>query len=136
MALLVGVAGAGAAGKPGTTTMAGGQMSGTQASPLSPTGSGFTYQGRLTNSGNPANGQFDLTFSLWDASSGGTQVGSTVSMANRAVSDGLFTVSLDFGTGAFQGSARWLETAVRTAGGGAYTTLAPRQPLTPAPYAM
>src|SRR5205823_1688788 len=43
---------------------------------------------------------------------------------------------LDFGTGAFQGSARWLELAVRPTGGGTFTTLSPRQALTAAPYAL
>ena len=53
-----------------------------------------------------------------------------------AVSNGLFTVTLDFGTGIFTGPARWLEIGVRTANIGAFTTLSPRQQLTPAPYAL
>ena len=40
-----------------------------------------------------------------------------------------------YGTAAF-GSARWLEISVRAAGGGEFTTLTPRQPLTPSPYAL
>ncbi|NMD21717.1 MAG: hypothetical protein GYA76_15935 [Verrucomicrobia bacterium] len=36
----------------------------------------------------------------------------------------------------FDGSARWLEIAVRTNGDTAFTTLTPRQQLTPAPYAL
>lgn len=107
-----------------------------QVSPLAPTGSGFTYQGRLSTGGSLANGQYDLTFSLWDAASNGTQIGITVAKSNQTVSNGLFTVSLDFGGSAFQGSARWLEMSVRQAGIGNYTTLTPRQPLAPAPYAM
>src|SRR5204862_7195730 len=112
-----------------------GKQSGNQTSPAAATGSAFTYQGRLTSGGNVTNGNYDLNFSLWDGSSGGAQVGSTVSMANQSVTNGLFTVSLDFGASAFQGSARWLQMAVRQSGGGAYTTLTPRQPLTAAPYA-
>src|SRR5436305_6809448 len=46
------------------------------SSPLTATGSGFTYQGRLTSGGSPANGQYDVVFSLYDATSGGSQVGS------------------------------------------------------------
>ncbi|HUT25170.1 MAG TPA: hypothetical protein VM492_12565, partial [Sumerlaeia bacterium] len=61
----------------------------------------------------------------------------TVTKTNVAVANGSFTVTLDFGAGAFNGDARWLEIGVRTAGsGGLYTTLAPRQRLTPTPYAL
>ena len=49
----------------------------------------------------------------------------------------MFTVSLDFGAGVFAGSARWLEVGVRPGGtSGAFTTLTPRQPLTPAPQSL
>src|SRR5438552_11813710 len=99
--------------------------------------SGFTYQGRLTVSGSPANGQFDLQFTLFDSLSGGSQVGSPVTVISQTVTDGLFTVSLDFGSSAFQGSARYLELAVRPGGsGGSFTTLSPRQALTASPYAL
>jgi hypothetical protein len=52
------------------------------------------------------------------------------------VTDGRFTVSLDFGPSAFPGEARWLDIRLRPTGGGAYTVLTPRQPLAPAPYAL
>src|SRR5205085_3757006 len=54
---------------------------------------------------------------------------------NQTVSNGLFTAALDFGSTAFWGAGRWLEIAVRPAGNGSYTTLAPRQALTATPYA-
>ena len=41
-------------------------------------GTGFTYQGRLTEDGSPVDDTCDLTFKLYDADSGGDQVGSTV----------------------------------------------------------
>lgn len=103
--------------------------------PLSALGTSFTYQGQLMQSSSPANGQFDFQFGLYDALSGGTQVGTTQTLSNVTVSGGLFTVSLDFGTNAFQGDSRWLDIAVRSAGGGAYTPLTPRQALTPSPAA-
>jgi hypothetical protein len=103
--------------------------------PESPAGSAFTYQGQFKDGGTPANGQYDLQFTLFDAASSGNQVGSTVEVLNQTVTDGLFTVQLDFGTSAFPGDARWLEIAARVAGGGSYTTLSPRQLLSPAPYA-
>ncbi len=97
----------------------------------------FTYQGRLTDGGNPANGTYDFRFILYDAEAGGSQVGSTVTRNDIAVTGGLFTVQLNFGSGAFDGNARWLETGVRPGSStGAYTVLSPRQPLTAAPYAL
>jgi hypothetical protein len=105
------------------------------AAPLSQTGSGFTYQGRLKNGGNPANGQYDLQFTLYDTPTGGTQVGTPITITNQTVADGLFTVTLDFG-GVFQGDARWLDIAVRSTGGGSFSPLSPRQALTASPYAL
>src|SRR5712692_5052776 len=68
----------------------------------------FTYQGRLTDGGTAANGNYDLQFVLFDASSGGTQVGSQT-INTVLVSNGVFTVSLDFGANAFNGANRFLE---------------------------
>ena len=99
-------------------------------------GTAFTYQGRLNASGSPANGSFDLTFSVWDAASGPSQIGTTQTKSAVSVSDGLFAVSLDFGAGIFTGAPRWLEIAVRPAASGSFTTLTSRQPVTAAPYAM
>lgn len=99
----------------------------------------FTYQGRLTDAGNPANGNFDLQFKLFDTATvgTGTQQGATLTRNPVAVSAGVFTVTLDFGAGVFDGTARFLEIGVRPAGSGnPYTVLAPRQPITPTPYAM
>jgi hypothetical protein len=108
-----------------------------------PAGSAFTYQGRLGSGGVPIDGPTDLVFSLWDQPgtgsppTGGGQVGSAIPAANHSVSDGLFTVDLDFGADAFTGGARWLQVAVRSpAGEGSYTTLSPRQPVTGVPLAL
>jgi len=78
------------------------------AEPEVPVGSAFTYQGRLTDSAGPVEGACDLRFRLWDAASGGSQVGSTLTLTGVAVSGGMFTAQLDFGASAFQGDARWL----------------------------
>src|SRR5229473_952533 len=75
--------------------------------------SGFTYQGRLTDGGTPANGNYDLQFALFDSLSGGTQVGSTQTLNTVAVSNGVFTVSLDFGANSFPGANRFLEISAR-----------------------
>lgn len=98
-------------------------------------GTAFTYQGQLTAGANLANGSYDLTFALYDAASAGYQQGNLLTNSATVVSNGLFTVTLDFGN-QFPGAARWLEIGVRTNGGGAFTTLNPRQLLTPAPYAI
>jgi hypothetical protein len=98
-------------------------------------GTAFTYQGRLNNGTNPASGSYDMTFSLYNAGTGGSQVGSTLTSLAVGVTNGLFTVTEDFGA-VFNGTPYWLEIGVRTNGGGAFTTLTPRQALTPAPYAI
>ena len=99
-------------------------------------GTAFTYQGRLNDGANPANGNYDLRFTIYDSSANGNQVGNLLTNTATAVSNGLFTVTLDFGN-QFPGAGRWLEIGVRTNGSAsAYTTLSPRQPLTPAPYAI
>ncbi|MCA9730326.1 MAG: hypothetical protein KC729_21775, partial [Candidatus Eisenbacteria bacterium] len=101
-----------------------------------PLGTEFTYQGKLNDQDIPANAAYDFHFLLFDAASGGNQVGSSVVLDDWPVTDGLFTVPLDF-PGAFNGDARWLEVQVREgASGGTYTTLSPRHPLTAAPYAL
>src|SRR5882672_2345322 len=99
-------------------------------------GTAFTYQGRLNASGAPVSGSYDLTFTLFNTNSGGSQV--TVPSTNNAIaiSNGLFTVTLDFGAGVFNGSRYWLEIGVATNGNAVFTVLTPRQPLTPAPYAI
>jgi hypothetical protein len=97
----------------------------------------FTHQGRLTDAGTPATGIYDLQFALFDALTAGTQIGSPIALDDITVSAGLFTVSLDFGASAFPGANRWLAIGVRPgASTGAFTTLAPRQAVTSAPYAV
>jgi len=102
-----------------------------------PMGTGFTYQGQLKLPGGAVNDTADFEFTLWDAVEVGGQVGVMVPADAVSVVDGLFTVEVDFGCEAFDGEGRWLEIAVRSpAGGGDFTTLTPRQPLTATPYAL
>lgn len=98
-------------------------------------GTAFTYQGRLTDGGSPANGGYDLRFSIYDAVTNGDQAGPTFTNAAATVSNGLFMVTLDFGA-IFDGRNYWLVIAARTNGAGTFTTLNPRQPLLPSPYAI
>jgi hypothetical protein len=100
-------------------------------------GTAFTYQGRLTDNGIPANGNYDLRFFIYDALTGGSVVAGPITNAPVAVSNGLFTVALDFGSGVFTGPSRWLQIGARSNGlAVAYTSLSPRQELTPAPYSI
>src|SRR5688572_17227845 len=100
-------------------------------------GTAFTYQGVLNDQGAPANGVYDLQFSLFSVPAGGAPIGGLVAANDLGISNGLFAVSLDFGAGVFAGAARWLEIRVRPgASSGPYTNVAPRQALLPAPYAI
>ena len=99
--------------------------------------SAFTYQGKLTDSaGTPADGIYDMQFSLWDAVTSGSQVGTTKTLNDVQVNNGLFTVELDLGGKAFPGDDRWLETAVKQDADPAYTTLTPRVTICSVPYAL
>ena len=104
-------------------------------------GDAFTYQGRLIDANSAADGLYDLQFKLYDDADVvlGNQVGNDVNKPDVDVIDGYFTVALDFGSGVFDGDARWLEIGVRPGGmsdPNAYTTLSPRQEVTPTPYAL
>jgi len=98
-------------------------------------GTAFTYQGRLSEGANPANGTYDFRFILYNADSGGSQVGPTLATNGITVAAGLFTTTVDFGSGVLNGTAYWLEVSVRTNGAASFVPLNPRQPLTAAPYA-
>lgn len=100
-------------------------------------GAAFTYQGWLTENGTAGHGRYDFRFALFDAASGGNRIGSLVVQSPVSLSNGLFTVALDFGSLAFNGSERWLEIGVRPYGStGFYNLLTPRQPVLATPYAM
>lgn len=105
-------------------------------SPTTSLGTGFTYQGHLKDGSGSANGIDDFEFRLYDSSMGGSQVGNTLTHSSVNLTDGLFTVMLDFGS-AFMGPVRYLEISVRPgASGDPYTTLNPRQALMAAPHAL
>ncbi len=95
----------------------------------------FTFQGQLSNSGTPANGNHDFEFALFDGVAGGTQLGSTISLNGVAVTSGIFSVTLDFGS-QFPGANRFLEIRLRSAGSGTFTTLSPRQAINSTPYSL
>jgi len=101
-----------------------------------PVGTAFLYQGRLIDESKAARDQYDFRSALYDAGTGSNRIGPWVTNAPVAVSKGLFTITLDFGTNIFNGTAYWLEIGVRATGSlSDFTTLAPRQSLAPSPYA-
>jgi hypothetical protein len=99
-------------------------------------GTAFLYQGRLFTGGSPANGSYDLTFALFNASSSGSQAGGTLTNTATVVTNGFFAVTLDFGSGIFTGTNYWLAIGVRTNGNGTFTALTPLQQILPVPYAI
>jgi hypothetical protein len=121
-ASLAAAAARGALGSPG----------GPAAAPL---GHAFTYQGQLIRGTTPVSETCQMAFRLYDAGDDGLQVGDTIT-TSVAVVDGLFTVPLDFGAGAFPGQARWLDIAVKCPADPAFVAFPERQALTPAPYAL
>jgi hypothetical protein len=101
-------------------------------------GTAFTYQGQLKKAGTAVATLTDMQFSLWTAPTGGTQVGSTITQTNVAVTSGLFTSSLDFGVSPYTADQeRWLQISFRNpAGTGSYVPMATRQRLTAAPFSL
>lgn len=103
-------------------------------------GTGWTYQGQLQSGGQPANGSFPMTFTVWNAATNGAAVSSALVLDGQPgkpapvqVTNGLFSVTLDWGaqsSSVFNGGPRWLEITVDG------NTLTPRQPVTPTPYAL
>ena len=97
------------------------------ASPLS-ADTTITYQGQLQDASGPYTGTPGMEFRLFDSLTAGNQIGETEVFSAIPVSDGLFQVDLDFGAGAFDGGARYIEIMV------AGDTLSPRQKITGSPW--
>src|SRR6185295_18974855 len=80
-----------------------------QLSTLFAQGTAFTYSGFLTEQGAPAHGAYDFQFTLYDQAAGGSIIRSPFAVDDLAISNGLFTVVLDFGPASFPGARRFLE---------------------------
>ena len=107
-----------------------------QLSPLHAQGTAFTYQGQLQNNGSPANGSYNLAFSLFSTSNAVTTIAGPVTNDAVNVTNGMFTVQIDFGAEVFTGQTTWLQIGVASNGVSAFTTLRPLQELTPVPEAI
>lgn len=102
-----------------------------------PLGTSFTFQGSLTQGSTPLSGSYDLELTLFTGSDPGTATPlGTLARNAVAVTNGVFSVELDFGPSAFTEDARWLEVAVRPTGAGPFSRLRPLQRLTAAPQSL
>ncbi len=107
------------------------------AAPAQPLGTSFTYQGQLTESGQPATGLYDLQVCLFDSPSNPVPIACAPDFGDVPVEAGVFTLALDFGAMPFAGQQRFLELRVRPgAATGGYTILAPRQLVRATPEAL
>ena len=107
-----------------------------KVSKAAPMGTAWTYQGRLVDANEAADGLYDFEFKLFDDPCTGTQQGGPIDVNDLDVIDGYFTAELDFGSDVFDGNAVWLETTVSHADGSDPCTLRPRIEITPVPYAL
>jgi trimeric autotransporter adhesin len=99
-------------------------------------GTAFTYQGELDHDGGPASGTYNLTFSLFNTNTEGEAIAGPITNKAVNVTNGLFTVLIDFGSLVSSSGTNWLQIGVESNEGTAFVTLTPRQPLTPAPSAI
>lgn len=100
-----------------------------------PVGTGFTFQGYLEKDAVPYSGVADFQLTLYDAATGGVQVGTTQNHAGVPVTQGLFTLGLDFGP-VFDGNERWLSVAVKGVGDAGFTDFGGRLQVQATPYAL
>lgn len=89
----------------------------------------FTYQGQLSQNGQPVNGTRNLSFQLVSAASGGVWLGSPINAPAWPVIDGLFTIELRFSNAPLS-FPLWIE--VRVDG----IPVLPRQQIAAAPIAQ
>lgn len=99
-------------------------------------GTQFTYQGELLDNGSPANGIYDLQVNLHYNENNNTKV-DVFNLPDVEVTNGLFSVVVDYGDLPFDGEARFLEFRVRPGDAtGSYETLSPKQRINTTPYAI
>ena len=113
-------------------------LSWAKVSDAAPMGTAFTYQGRLMDANDTAQGVYDIMFHLYDSPEGPNEIGVT-DLQDVEIVDGYFTVELGFDVELFSGGWRWLEISVRPGDSNdpdGYIPLNPRQQITPTPYAF
>jgi hypothetical protein len=100
--------------------------------------SAFTYQGRLMEDGQPANGIYDFRFALFATETIRDPYTDFRTNSAVQVADGVFSTMLDFGAEAFNRSSAWLEIGVRTnlPKPIEFDKQSPRQQITSSPWAI
>ncbi len=98
--------------------------------------SSIVYEGNLNSDGTPANGRFDFSFTLFDAPTAGNRIGIPVAIPGVRVTNGAFSVIIDFGIHLSRATALWFETAVAPAGFPPPVVVGGRVPLNAARFAV
>ncbi len=118
-------------------------LNGSEAVPSISAGQGcgtITYQGRLSDAGSAANGQFDLQFQAFETDTGGIAQSELITLQDVQVTGGIFTVPLFFGSTFINNfKPRFLQIGVRPGiapDTDPFTLLTPRQPLTTVPFSI
>ena len=91
----------------------------------------FSYQGVLEDGTGPITDTCNLEFKLWDDPTAGSQIPPTVTKTGVPVTDGLFSVDLNFGPAVFDGEDRYLEIGVKCTGDTSFTPSARASPSLP-----
>lgn len=101
----------------------------------------YSYQGRLTQGGLAATGQYDLRFRVY-TDAGGDILLVTSYADDHPVTNGVFTAEVPIAP-VYSGASRWIEVSVRPGSvsnsdrsEASYTKLNPRQEIAPTPYAL
>ena len=89
----------------------------------------FTYQGNLRQSGFLTNGNKTMTFRIYSAATGGTELWASSPMTVQ-VSTGVFRVTLEPTAAVWQSASLWLELQVES------SVLSPREEITSSPYSV
>lgn len=99
--------------------------------------SAISYQGRLVHptTGAPLSGTYDLEFTFWSLSDGGSQIGATIPRNAQLITNGLYSTQLEVDPANINGQELWLQIRVRTTGG-TWETLTPRVQVLPTAYAL
>ncbi len=107
------------------------------SAPAATVAAAISYQGRLVNpsTGAPLSGTYDLEFTFWSLSGGGSQIGATIPRNAQIITNGLYSTQLAVDPANINGQELWLQIRVRLTGG-TWETLNPRVQVLPTAYAL